>query len=44
VQGELGIPDNDGVSGVGAAAVTDDDICVLGQNVNHFSLALVTPL
>ncbi len=36
--------DADGVSGVGAAAVADDHIGPLGQQIDDLSLSLVTPL
>ena len=36
--------DADGVPGVGAAAVADDDVGVLGQEVDDLALALVAPL
>ena len=36
--------DADGVAGVGAAAVADDDVGVLGEEIDDLALALVAPL
>ena len=36
--------DADGVPGVGAAAVADDDVGVLGEEIDDLALALVAPL
>jgi hypothetical protein len=44
VQREATVPDDDGVARVGAAAVADDDLAVLGQDIDHLALAFITPL
>jgi hypothetical protein len=36
--------EDDGMAGVGAALISDDDVVVLGQEVDDISLGLVTPL
>ena len=36
--------DEDGVAGVVAAGVADDDVRLLGQHVNDFAFAFVAPL
>jgi hypothetical protein len=35
---------DDGVAGVGAALIADDDLVVLGEDVNEFAFGFVTPL
>jgi hypothetical protein len=32
------------MAGIGAAAIPDDYIGILGKNINHLALALITPL
>ena len=38
------VADADGMAGVGAAAIADDDIGVLGEKIDDLALALVSPL
>src|SRR5262249_11356165 len=44
VGGVFFVADADGVAGVGAAAVADDDIGLLGQKIDDFALAFIAPL
>ena len=44
VQCEPVVAHDNGVAGVGAAAVSDNDIAVLGENVNNLAFALIAPL
>jgi len=44
VQSEFVVTYYDGVSSVGAAAVTNNNVIMLGEDVNNFSFAFVTPL
>ena len=44
VQNELALVVDDGVPRVVAALIADDDVIVLGKQVNHSALAFVTPV
>jgi len=44
VQGEFGFADDDGMARIGPAAVTYHNIRFLGKNINHLTLAFVSPL
>ena len=44
MQGEFAMLIDHGVAGVAAALVTDDDVIILGEQIDHASLALVTPV
>ena len=44
MQSELAILIDDGVTGVAAALIADDNIIVLGQQVNHAALAFIAPV
>jgi hypothetical protein len=44
VQSEFVVTYYDGVSGIGATAVTDNDVIMLGEDVDNLSFAFVTPL
>ena len=44
MQSEPGITDDDRVAGVGPAAVSYNDIAVLGEDIDNLSFSFVTPL
>jgi hypothetical protein len=44
MQGEFDVSDNDGVSGIRAAAIANNNIGLFRQNINHFAFTLITPL
>jgi hypothetical protein len=44
MQGESAVSYDNRMAGIGAAVVTDDDIAVLGQNINNLAFALIAPL
>ena len=44
VQAEFAVLVDDGVTGVAAALITDDNIIVLGYQIDHAALALVAPV
>ena len=44
MQGEFAQFIDDGVAGVAAALITDDDVVVLRKQVHHAALALVAPV
>ena len=44
MQGEFAMLIDHGVAGVAAALITDDDVIILGEQIDHASLALVTPV
>ncbi len=44
VQGELFRADPDGMAGIGAAAVADRQVVLLGKQIDDFALALIAPL
>jgi hypothetical protein len=44
VQSEAAITYDNGVAGIGAAAVSYDDITMLGEDIDDFAFAFVAPL
>ena len=44
MQGEFAIFVDDGVSSVAAALLSDNDVKILGEQIDHPALALVSPV
>ena len=44
MQGKFAMLIDDGMAGVATALIADDDVIVLGQQIDHASLSLVTPV
>jgi hypothetical protein len=44
VQGKLGVAYDNGMSGVGPAAVAHNDVAFLSKDIYNFAFSLVTPL
>ena len=44
VQGEFAVLIDDSMAGIAAALIADNDVIVFGQQIDHASLALVTPV
>ena len=44
VQGKFAVLIDNGMAGIAAALIADNDVIVFGQQIDHASLALVTPV
>jgi hypothetical protein len=44
VQGKPAVTYDDRVAGIGTAAVSNNDITLLGKDIDNFAFAFVTPL
>ena len=44
MQGKFAVLIDNGMAGIAAALIADNDVIVFGQQIDHASLALVTPV